>query len=103
MQPAGGTYAAILYALLLVAVAFSASGPPTVGDAGEYLAYVSRFLHLKGPAIAPAEIPVLRQDLAAIDSGLGSWDIEAATFADRSGARHFVHFWLYPLIATPFV
>ena len=103
MQPAGGTYAAILYALLLVAVAFSASGPPTVGDAGEYLAYVSRFLHLEGPAIPPAEIPVLRQDLAAIDPGLGSWDIEAATFADRSGARHFVHFWLYPLIATPFV
>src|SRR5688572_15043406 len=100
---AGTRAAAVLYVLLLGTALIGATGLQTVGDAGEYLAYVSRFLHLKGPAISPGDIPELRQDLAAIDPGLGSWDIDAATFADRFGTRHFVHFWLYPLIATPFV
>ena len=92
---------AVYGALLLILVL--TSSPHTVGDGGEYLAYVTRFSRGAGPSVAADEMPQLHRDLAAIEPGLSQWDIEASMHVDRFGARHFVHFWLYPAIATPFV
>jgi hypothetical protein len=90
------------YGVLLLILAVTSS-PQTMGDAGEYLGYAARFVRGAGPIVDAREVPQLRQDLAAIDPGLAHWDVDAAMHVDRSGGRHFVHFWVYPALATPFV
>ena len=89
------------YGLLLISLTLTSS-PQTMGDAGEYLGYVTRFMRGAGPMIEAEELPQLRQDLAAMDPGLSQWDLDAAMHVDRFAARHFVHFWLYPAVAAPF-
>ena len=92
----------LAYGVLLLTLAITSS-PHAVGDGGEYLAYVTRFSRGASPAIAVDEMPQLHRDLAAIEPGLSQWDTEASMHVDRFARRHFVHFWLYPAIATPLV
>jgi hypothetical protein len=91
---------ALVFALCLVA----GSAPRIVGDGGEYLAQALNFAAFNPPSLGRQTIPAIHQRITEIAPGLADWDIAATGIpggADRR--RDFVHFWLYALLATPFV
>jgi hypothetical protein len=93
---------ALLYGFLLVALA-AGSTPRTVGDGGEYLAYALALSRGHAPSLSADTLAIVKQDIPAIEPRLAGWEIETSAHQDRSGRWEFVHFWLYPLLATPFV
>lgn len=90
-----------LIVLFLVAAAAD-SEPRRVGDGFEYLAMARNLAHGRPPSVSAEEASALTQDMAA--RGDRTWD--GALIATLRGAdrRHdFPHFWMYPLLAAPFV
>ena len=94
--------------LLLVAGALAvcliAGSPPRfVGDGREYFAQATNFAALHGPAFRPGDIPRIQSQIARFDPGLAAWDLWGATVADSNRGRVFLHFWVYSLLATPWL
>jgi hypothetical protein len=94
--------------VLLVAVALglslvAGSTPRVVGDGGEYLALALNFTTFHGPGLRVGELPRLQQELGEISPRLARWDIDASSIAGSNRRRDFVHFWVYPLLASPLV
>jgi len=91
-----------LVAALAVALALVAGSPPRMyGDGGEYVALALNFASFRGPAISEDAIPELLAAIGRHEPRLANWDITRASVSGRGGGRDFVHFWLYPLLATP--
>jgi len=76
-----------------------------VGDAGEYMAMSWNITHFRPPALTEEDIVRLDQHLAELEPGLkdyrGSVPRLPSLWAD--GRYDMLHFWMYPLLASPFV
>lgn len=93
---------------LIVAAAFALcliAGSPAriVGDGGEYLAQALNFAAFNPPSLGRQSIPVIQQRIVELEPALSHWDIENASIAGPDRRRDFLHFWIYALLATPFV
>jgi hypothetical protein len=87
---------------LACALCLIAGAPPQIpGDGGEYLVLALNFANFRGPAIDPADAPALARESAANDARLESWDVLSSTHASPRSGHDFLHFWVYPLLATP--
>jgi len=93
----------LLFGAALVVCLVADSSARLVGDGAEYLAMATNFASLRGPALAPADLPRTEEAVAAADGRFARWDAAASTIAARDRRRDFVHFWFYPLLAAPFV
>lgn len=87
-------------ALLLCSLAVGAT-PKVVGDGGEYFVYAAAMARGHFPPLAPRDLADGKAELVSADDRFQGWDTDAATVANRSGGRDFVHFWLYPALAAP--
>jgi hypothetical protein len=96
-------YRPLLVALAIAVSLVAGSSPRVVGDGGEYLALALNFAALRGPAIGADAVPALQAAIGAYEPRLAHWDIKQSTIVGRGGGRDFVHFWFYPLLATPAV
>ena len=94
--------AALLYALLLLGL-IGGSSMRAPGDGGEYLAYAMRLSDLQPASFKPEDAVSLHAVVAAAEPQLASWDVLSSAHRDIEGRLQFVHFWLYPLIASPLV
>ena len=88
---------------ILIAALLATSTARIVGDGAEYVAMAMNFAAFHGPSIAPGDLDGLQAGVAAIDSRVAGWDIRGSTVPGPDRYRDFAHFWIYPLIATPFV
>lgn len=95
--------AAVIVAWGAALALIAGSTPRLVGDGAEYLAMSLNFAALKRPAIAPADLDTLHRKIVAVDPALDVWDIREASTPGRDGRRDFSHFWIYPLLAVPFL
>lgn len=89
-------FAVFLFALV------AGTRPHWVGDGGEYLSMGLNLAHRGRPWIVQDDIPRLHEEI--VDrAGLSWWEIEDSLHTARDGTFDFVHFWMYPALATPFV
>jgi len=76
-----------------------------VGDAGEYMAMSYQFSNLRPPAMSLWDLADIDRHYAALGDSMasyrGSARSEAALLSD--GRYDQLHFWIYPLLAAPFV
>ena len=87
-----------------IAAALVAAAPSRLpGDGGEYLALALNFANLRGPSIAPGDMPSLMSELGAYEPGLEQFDPRPFMRQASDGSLDFLHFWFYSLLATPFV
>jgi hypothetical protein len=93
----------VLAAAAVVVALLASSSARIVGDGAEYVAMAINFTALRGPAIASADLDGLQHAIAEIDSRFADWDMRGSTVASRDRRRDFAHFWIYPLLAAPFV
>lgn len=94
---------ALLVALAIGISLIAGSSPRVVGDGGEYVVLALNFAALRGPGIGNDAIPELQAAIGHYEPGLARWDIKQSSVAAPTGTRDFVHFWFYPLLATPAV
>lgn len=75
------------------------------GDAGEYMAMAWNITHLRPPALTETDIVRLDQHLASLEPEMSGFEGSAlrleGLYAD--GRYDQLHFWMYPLLASPFV
>ena len=90
------------YALLLLALVERAP-VQTAGDGPEYIVYGVAFARGLGPGLLPETITEIGRELASFDANLAVQPTDDWTFERRDGRREFIHFWLYPWLAAPFV
>jgi len=97
----------VTWAAFLVVVALGAAAPPQrTGDAHQYHAMAAALADLRPPALTAAETAEYKAWLAAqpaasgFPGGIRAVDQPALV---RDGRQEFSHFWLYPLLAAPFV
>lgn len=91
----------ILFALAgLLVASIADSTPRRVGDGLEYVAMTLNLSRGRAPALSPSE----QQSLLSEITVLPGFDRAAvdAPVPGRDGKGDFRHFWLYPLIASPF-
>jgi hypothetical protein len=93
----------LLVALAIALSLIAGSSPRMPGDGGEYVALALNFAALRGPAIGDDAVPGLQAAIGSYEPGLARWDIKRSSVVGRGGTRDFVHFWFYPLLATPAV
>ncbi|MEQ1700587.1 MAG: hypothetical protein ABMA25_10770 [Ilumatobacteraceae bacterium] len=75
------------------------------GDAGEYMAMAWNITHLRPPALTETDLVRLDQHLADLEPEMTGFEGSAlrldGLYAD--GRYDQLHFWMYPLLASPFV
>ena len=86
-------------ALLLAAVADSS--PTRVGDGAEYVALALNLSRGAAPSVMPAERESLTSEIDRMSGFEGSSIV--TPLVGRDGRQDFYHFWLYPLIVSPFL
>jgi hypothetical protein len=94
------TAAASLTAIFLFLVA-SNSAPRRVGDGGEYFVMTERLASFENPALTRAELDRARVSLGSLGSGFEDALLDYPLLVGADGRQSFLHFWLYPLVATP--
>ena len=92
----------LAYVLLLVTLACS-STQRRVGDGGEYLAMALNLSRMHPPAISDAEMRDIEQTFAGLGDGFEGFSLVNPDFRGRDGRQDLIHFWLYPLLAAPWV
>jgi hypothetical protein len=91
---------AAVSALFLLVISLN-STPRRVGDGGEYLVMTERLASFQNPALTRAELDEAKKALAALGAGFESALLDYPLLVGADGRQSFLHFWLYPLIATP--
>ena len=86
-------------ALLWAAVADSS--PTRVGDGAEYVAMALNLSRGAAPSVMPAERESLTNEMDRMSGFEGSSIV--TPLVGRDGRQDFYHFWLYPLIVSPFL
>ena len=86
-------------ALLLAAVADSS--PARVGDGAEYVAMALNLSRGAAPSVMPGERESLTNEMGRMP-GFEQSSIDTP-LVGRDARQDFYHFWLYPLIVSPFV
>lgn len=94
------TAAAALTAIFLFLVALN-STPRRVGDGGEYFVMTERLASFDNPALTRGELDAARASLRSLGSGFGDALLDYPLLIGADGRQSFLHFWLYPLVATP--
>ncbi len=95
-----------VWALCLVAwlgVALWQANPVRVGDGHEHVAVALAFARGQGPAFAPDQIPSLEAELRALGPSFATASLVHPDLVGRDGRQDVPHFWLYPLLAAPWV
>lgn len=92
----------LAYALLLVTLA-ALSIQRRVGDGHEYLAMALNLSRLHPPAISDAERFDIEQTFTSLDRGFQGISLANPGLRGRDGRQDFTHFWLYPLLAAPWI
>ena len=97
---------ALAVAFAVVAVASLAAPVRRTGDAQQYVAMAAALGHGQPPSLTPAEVTAFKQWMAAQPAASGYPDAQAAIDQGNlkaDGRQEFSHFWVYPLVAAPFV
>ncbi len=89
----------VVLLLPLVALLLAQSNMRRVGDGAEYVAMAMNFAHGQPPSLTPAEIT----RASAVFVGDDGFDLVMPAFRGADGRQDFPHFWLYSLLAAPFV
>ncbi len=95
-----------VWALCLVAwlgVALWQSDPVRVGDGHEHVAVALNLAQGHAPSFAPDQIPAREAELRALGPTFSTASLSHPDLVGRDGRQDVPHFWLYPLLATPFV
>lgn len=95
-----------MWALCLVAwlgVALWHANPVRVGDGHEHVAVALNLARGHAPSFAPDQIPTLDAELRALNPSFANATLRHPDLVGRDGRQDLPHFWLYPLLATPFV
>ena len=97
------TGAGLIAAIALVLLAASTGSPVRrVGDGFEYLAMARNLSRADAPSLAAQDFDDLAIETRA--HGDPTWEGEPTPWLGGRGGRYdFLHFWIYPLIAAPFV
>ncbi|MEO7190345.1 MAG: hypothetical protein ABI051_04760 [Vicinamibacterales bacterium] len=74
-----------------------------VGDGVEYLAQALNFAVLEKPSVGRKDVARIEAQVAETDPHFANWHIAPSTFPGPDRRRDFIHFWMYALMATPFV
>ncbi len=102
-----GRYWPILLALgyvTLLAVQVYIGQPTRVGDGDEYMAMSLRMAEGKAPAPLVSELDDLYAQLGALSGGWGiPGEFDRPGLVSDRDTQEFPHFWVYSLLATPFV
>jgi hypothetical protein len=91
---------AVSYALVLVAMSVD-SAPRRVGDGGEYLVMTARLARFQNPALTQSELGDAKASLRALGAGFDDALLDYPLLVGTDGRQSFLHFWMYPLAATP--
>jgi hypothetical protein len=89
---------------IVVVLTAAALGSPArrVGDGFEYLAMASNLSSGRPPSLAAEDVAAMVQETRA--HGDATWDGALVPWLrGRDGRYDFLHFWMYPLVAAPFV
>jgi hypothetical protein len=70
-----------------------------VGDGAEYVAMAVNLAHGHRPSLTPSE----RGSVGVYFPGDDGFDLDMPALVGRDGRQDFPHFWLYSLLAAPFV
>ena len=92
----------LAYGVLLVTLACS-STQRRVGDGGEYLAMALNLSRMHPPAISDGEMGDIERTFASLGNGFEGFSLVNPDFRGRDGRQDLIHFWLYPLLAAPWV
>jgi hypothetical protein len=84
-------------------VALWQANPVRVGDGHEHVAIAIGLARGHGPSLAPDQIPSLEAELRALGPSFAQATLRYPDLIGRDGRQDLPHFWLYPLLATPFV
>ena len=84
-------------------VALWQANPVRVGDGHEHVAVAISLARGHGPSLAPDQIPSLEAELRALGPSFARATLRSPDLVGRDGRQDVPHFWLYPLLATPFV
>ena len=84
-------------------VALWQANPVRVGDGHEHVAVAIGLARGHGPSLAPDQIPSLEAELRALGPSFATATLRYPDLVGRDGRQDLPHFWLYPLLATPFV
>lgn len=95
--------AMLLAGATVVVCLLAESSARIVGDGAEYVAMAINFASLRGPALAPRDLDSLQRTVAGVDARFEGWNIRGSSVAAAGGRRDFAHFWIYSLLAAPFV
>lgn len=93
-------------AFVVVCIVLVAGSPQRrTGDAGEYMAMSWNLTHLRPPALTETDIVRLDQHLASLEPGMTGFEGSALRIEGLyvDGRYDQLHFWMYPLVASPFV
>jgi hypothetical protein len=91
----------LAFALFLLALVAGSWPPRWVGDGGEYLAMAMNLGDTRHPWFTDDDIARVHDEIEA--ANLPVWDIASSTYTAADGTHDFVHFWLYPALASPLV
>ena len=97
---------ALVVAFAVVAIASLAAPVRRTGDAQQYVAMAAALGHGQPPSLTPSEVTAFKQWMAAQPAASGYPDAQAAIDQGNlkaDGRQEFSHFWVYPLVAAPFV
>jgi hypothetical protein len=92
----------LAYLVFLVTLACT-STQRRVGDGGEYLAMTLNLSRLRPPAISDAEMGDIERTFAALGGTFAGVPLVNPDFRGRDGRQDLIHFWLYSLLAAPWV
>jgi len=84
-------------------VALWQANPVRVGDGHEHVAVALAFARGQGSAFAPDQIPSLEAELRALGPSFATASLVHPDLVGRDGRQDVPHFWLYPLLAAPWV
>lgn len=91
---------------VVVCVGLVAGSPQRrTGDAGEYMAMAWNLTHLRPPALTETDIVRLDQHLASLEPEMTGFTGSSLRLEGlySDGRYDQLHFWMYPLLASPFV
>jgi hypothetical protein len=100
LRPNPRSRALFLGALLALLLSLTLqSTPRQVGDAGEYVVMARKLGHLARPSLTAEDLAVARQ----LFPGDPGERLDMPQLRGPDGRQDLPHFWLYPLLAAPFV
>jgi len=92
----------VVYLVLLVTLAAS-STQRRVGDGHEYLAMALNLSRMHPPAISDVEMRDIERTFTSLGSGFEGISLVNPDLRGRDGRQDLIHFWLYPLLAAPWI